>query len=82
MGSFFKQIYRYSHARPYRHNENLWPYVKIARGEGGEIAALWYKHRAVPIVPLSELRSSFVFSASSTRTGMASDHFVPLFANP
>ncbi len=32
--------------------------MKIARGEGGEIAALWYKHRAVPIVPLSELRSS------------------------
>lgn len=69
MGSFFKQVYRYSHARPYRHNENLWPYVKIARGEGGEIAALWYKHRAVPIVPLSELRSSCRGEVLLTATG-------------
>lgn len=69
MGSFFKQVYRYSHARPYRHNENLWPYVKIARGEGGEIAALWYKHRPVPIVPLSELRNSCWGEVLLTATG-------------
>ncbi|HIH9479506.1 TPA: hypothetical protein ACYU75_002913, partial [Klebsiella variicola subsp. variicola] len=25
MGSLFKQIYRYTRPRAYRHNENLWP---------------------------------------------------------
>lgn len=67
--TFFKQVYRYSHARPYRHNENLWPYVKIERGEGGEITALWYKHRLVPIVPLSELHNSCQGDALLTATG-------------
>lgn len=67
--SFLKQVYRYSHARPYRHNENLWPYVKIERGEAGEITALWYKHRPVPIVPLSELHNSCQGEALLTATG-------------
>ncbi|WHQ27327.1 sugar glycosyltransferase [Edwardsiella anguillarum] len=58
MGSFFKQLYRYSHPRPYRHNENLWPYVKITRGDGGEIVTLDYKKQPIPIVPLSQLQRS------------------------
>ena len=58
MGSFFKQIYRYSHSRPYRHNENLWPYVKIERAASGEIAVLHYKKQIVPIVELSALKDS------------------------
>ncbi|ELM3722806.1 sugar glycosyltransferase [Edwardsiella piscicida] len=58
MGSFFKQLYRYSHPRPYRHNENLWPYVKITRGDGGEIVTLCYKKQAITIVPLSQLQHS------------------------
>lgn len=31
MGSLFKQIYRYTRPRAYRHNENLWPFTRIAR---------------------------------------------------
>lgn len=67
--ALFKQVYRYSHPRPYRHNESLWPYVKIARGEGGAIVALWYKHRPVQIVPLSELHNSCRGDALLTATG-------------
>lgn len=67
--SFLKQVYRYSHTRPYRHNENLWPYVKIERGDGGEITALYYKHRPVKIVPLSKLHNSCQGEALLTATG-------------
>lgn len=69
MGSFFKQVYRYSHPRPYRHNENLWPYMKIVRASSGEIAELWYKKRPVPLVPLSELRGSCQGDVLLTATG-------------
>lgn len=69
MGSFFKQVYRYSHARAYRHNENLWPYVKITRGSSGEITGLFYKRRQVPIVTLSELQDSCRGEVLLTVTG-------------
>ncbi|CAI0760728.1 UNVERIFIED_ORG: Kdo-III transferase WaaZ [Serratia quinivorans] len=69
MGSFFKQVYRYSHTRPYRHNENLWPYVKIERAESGEIAVLEYKRQTVPIVTLSALKDSCQGPVLLTATG-------------
>jgi hypothetical protein len=43
MGSLYKQIYRYTRPRAFRHNENLWPYTKITRAESGEIRTLQYK---------------------------------------
>ncbi|STV21937.1 lipopolysaccharide core biosynthesis protein RfaZ [Klebsiella pneumoniae subsp. ozaenae] len=43
MGSLFKQIYRYTRPRAYRHNENLWPFTRITRAPSGEISALRYK---------------------------------------
>ncbi len=46
MGSLFKQIYRYTRPRTFRHNESLWPYTQIERADTGEIARLRYKGRA------------------------------------
>lgn len=59
MGTFFKQIYRYTHPRRYRHNENLWPYVKITRAKEGHINSLNLRGQAVPIVDLSELQRKY-----------------------
>lgn len=55
MGTFFKQIYRYTHPRRYRHNENLWPYIKITRAEQGHIDSLRYRGQSIPIYNLSLL---------------------------
>ncbi|CCP01197.1 putative lipopolysaccharide glycosyltransferase [Erwinia amylovora Ea644] len=52
----FKQIYRYTRPRRLRHNENLWPYVKITRGAEGHISSLRLRGRNIPIINLSELR--------------------------
>ncbi|OFC63729.1 sugar glycosyltransferase [Candidatus Erwinia dacicola] len=59
MGTFFKQIYRYTHPRRYRHNENLWPYVKITRASEGYINSLSLRGKRVPIVNLSDLQKKY-----------------------
>jgi Kdo-III transferase WaaZ len=69
MGTFFKQIYRYTHARPYRHNESLWPYVKITRAASGEIVELCYKRQQIPIVHLTDLKGRFNGNILLTATG-------------
>lgn len=69
MGTFFKQIYRYTHARPYRHNENLWPYVKIKRAASGEIVELNYRRQRVPLVQLADLKARFSGDILLTATG-------------
>ncbi|WP_061799605.1 hypothetical protein [Serratia ficaria] len=69
MGTFFKQIYRYTHARPFRHNENLWPYVKIKRAASGEIVELRYRKRPVPLVRLADLQGGFTGDVLLTATG-------------
>lgn len=69
MGTFFKQIYRYTHPRAYRHNENLWPYVKISRASTGEINSLIYKKQPVPVIALSELKGAFAGEILLTATG-------------
>lgn len=55
MGTFFKQIYRYTHPRRYRHNENLWPYIKFTRAKEGHIDTLRYRGQLVPLYNLSAL---------------------------
>ena len=55
MGTFFKQIYRYTHPRRYRHNENLWPYIKFARADEGQIVSLRYRGQSIPLYDLSAL---------------------------
>lgn len=69
MGSFFKQIYRYTHPRSYRHNENLWPYMKIGRARSGEINKLEYRGQSVPIADLSSLKGKFSGPVMLTATG-------------
>ncbi|MCS3609481.1 sugar glycosyltransferase [Erwinia rhapontici] len=59
MGTFFKQIYRYSHSRRFRHNENLWPYVKITRASEGHISSLSLRGQQVNITNLSDLHQKF-----------------------
>ncbi|MGP4123700.1 MAG: sugar glycosyltransferase [Sodalis sp. (in: enterobacteria)] len=49
MNTFFKQIYRYTRPRAYRHNENLWPFCRITRSSAGEITQLRYKGQPVPL---------------------------------
>ncbi|UDG80107.1 sugar glycosyltransferase [Candidatus Steffania adelgidicola] len=50
MSAFFKQIYRYTRPRTYRHNENLWPFCQITRASKGEIIQLCYKGKLVPLL--------------------------------
>lgn len=59
MGTFFKQIYRYTRPRSYRHNENLWPYVKITRAAEGHIQSFKLRGHNIPLVDLSELKGKF-----------------------
>jgi hypothetical protein len=68
MGSF-KQIYRYTHRRAFRHNENLWPFTHITRAASGEIRTLKYKGKTVPLVNLSELKDSAQGEVLLTATG-------------
>ncbi len=69
MGSLFKQIYRYTRPRSFRHNENLWPWTKIQRAASGEICALNYIGLPVPLVSLSELKDSAKGEVLLTATG-------------
>lgn len=69
MGSLYKQIYRYTHPRAFRHNENLWPWTKITREATGEICSLTYKSKAVPLCRLSELKDRFSGPLLLTATG-------------
>lgn len=69
MGTLFKQIYRYTHPRAFRHNENLWPHVKICRALTGEISHFIYKNEPVPLISLSELKQSFTGEILLTATG-------------
>jgi Kdo-III transferase WaaZ len=69
MSTFFKQIYRYTRPRAYRHNENLWPYVKIARAPSGEITSLRYRGESVKIQKISSLQRRHTGNILITATG-------------
>lgn len=69
MGTLTKQIYRYTHKRNMRHNENLWPYVKIRRNETGEITDLSYKSQNMRLTSLSSLQNAYSDSVLLTATG-------------
>lgn len=69
MGTLTKQIYRYTHLRSMRHNENLWPFVKIQRNVNDAISHLTYKNENVPLVDLSILKGSYTGEVLLTATG-------------
>lgn len=59
MKSLLKQIYRYTHPRTYRHNENLWPYLKIKRADQGHISELHINEKPISISDISTLQYKF-----------------------
>lgn len=59
MKSLLKQIYRYTHSRVYRHNENLWPYIKIKRAPQGHISELNINEKKITISDISALQDKF-----------------------
>ncbi|KYP95945.1 sugar glycosyltransferase [Sodalis-like endosymbiont of Proechinophthirus fluctus] len=71
MSTFFKQIYRYTRPRSYRHNENLWPFCRITHALTGDITQLRYKGQLVPLVPLTDWHHRFSGDALITATGLS-----------
>lgn len=69
MSTFFKQIYRYTRPRDFRHNENLWPYVKISRAPTGEITSLQYRGESIAIERMAALRQRHTGPVLITATG-------------
>jgi Kdo-III transferase WaaZ len=69
MGTLTKQLYRYSHKRNMRHNENLWPFVSIQRDSEGEITTFSYKKESINIVRLSSLAKKYSGDVLLTATG-------------
>ncbi|MEW7312998.1 sugar glycosyltransferase [Buttiauxella gaviniae] len=69
MGTLTKQIYRYTHPRSMRHNENLWPFVKIQRDKNNAISHLNYRGENVPLVDLTSLKENFKGEVLLTATG-------------
>lgn len=69
MRVFFKQLYRYTHRRSYRHNENIWPYFKITRSETGEISKLTYRKKSIAITTLSDLKDYYCGTVLLLATG-------------
>ncbi|CAJ0992648.1 hypothetical protein NVIRPANT_00734 [Pantoea sp. Nvir] len=69
MRSIWKQIYRYTHPRSYRHNENLWPHVRIGRAPEGHINSLDWKGRKIVLEDLSALHASHQDSLVIIATG-------------
>jgi hypothetical protein len=48
--SVFRLLYRHTHARAWRHNERLWPHVTIERDDHGDMRAMSYRGRPLPVV--------------------------------
>jgi len=69
MGTLTKQIYRYTHKRNMRHNENLWPFVKIKRNEHNEITDLTWRDRKIELVSLSSLNKKYSGEILISATG-------------
>ncbi|MDF2785396.1 MAG: hypothetical protein K0S95_1931 [Pantoea eucrina] len=69
MRSFFKQLYRYTHSRGLRHNENLWPYLSISRAPEGHISKLFWKKREIDIKPLDSALKAATTDVTIVATG-------------
>lgn len=69
MGSIFKQIYRYTHERAYRHNENFWPHIRIQRGAEDHIERLVWRKNEIKIEALDSLRKTVTNDMTILATG-------------
>lgn len=52
--SFLKQIYRYTRARTYRHNEKIWPYMQVKRRANAVLVAS-YRGQTIESLPVDEV---------------------------
>lgn len=50
--SLTKLLYRLSHGRQWRHNERLWPHVRITRNEHHHITGFAYRGQDIPLTPV------------------------------
>jgi hypothetical protein len=48
--SLLKLLYRHTHSRLNRHNERLWPHVRVGRNAAGEIDSFSYRGRDFPLM--------------------------------
>ena len=69
MGSIHKQIYRYTHERAYRHNENFWPHITIQRGQEDHIERLVWRKNEIKIEKLTSLHKTVVNDITILATG-------------
>lgn len=53
--NFFKKLYRKTHSRKMRHNEHLWPFIKIKRNNIGQIISLKAFNHKVNLISLDEV---------------------------
>lgn len=49
-----KKIYTAMHSRKMRHNAYLWPYVRITRGDAGQISTVRVAGQTIPTISLQE----------------------------
>lgn len=56
--SLLKLLYRHTHGRRNRHNERLWPHVRVGRNAAGEIESYSYRGRDIPLVNKEVTRGS------------------------
>lgn len=69
MSSIFKQLYRYTHSRALRHNENFWPHITIQRSAQDHIQHLSWHKQQVPLVDLCTLRGAVTGDITILATG-------------
>ena len=69
MGSIFKQIYRYTHDRGYRHNENFWPHITIQRGLEDHIERLVWRKNEIKLEALNSLHKTVANDITILATG-------------
>ena len=55
--SFFKQIYRYTRSRSYRHSEKIWPYIQIKRPEDSVMGTMSYRGQPIEVIPIDSLKA-------------------------
>ncbi|MFA5663608.1 hypothetical protein [Castellaniella sp.] len=51
---WLRKLYRKTHARSWRHNEHLWPYVKLQRNARGGLESIRVFGRHVPVLGLAQ----------------------------
>lgn len=54
--TLLKLLYRYSHTAKWRHNERLWPHVRVVRNARGTVERFEYRGKSVPLAHRAALQ--------------------------